>query len=100
MPRRAVTRQRWGVLLRDERLLATDYRTYYRRYRGPGFLVTVIARWLLGSPAKTLWRELPRARDDAFAYARLACLLVLERWNLLKALGDLVVEDRIGHGRR
>ena len=88
VPRRLVERERWCVLLADERRLARDYHSFYRRWRGPGFLPTVIARWLLGSPAKALLADLPRARSDPGGYVALIRLLLRERWELVRALRD------------
>ena len=89
VPRRPLDRARWRILLNDERRLARDYSAFYRRTRGLGFLPTVVVRWLLGSPLKTLMRELPRAGRDPKGYVRLWWLLVRERKDLLAALRDL-----------
>jgi glycosyltransferase involved in cell wall biosynthesis len=89
VPRRPLDRARWRILLNDERRLARDYSDFYRRTRGLGFLPTVVVRWLLGSPLKTLLRELPRAGRDPKGYVRLWWLLVRERKDLLAALRDL-----------
>jgi glycosyltransferase involved in cell wall biosynthesis len=89
MPRTALHRRAWRVLLEDERRLARRYPTFYRRTRGPGFLPTVLARWLIGSPLKTLGRELPGGVRHPAGYAGLARLLVHERGELLLALKDL-----------
>jgi len=89
VPRRPLNRAHWRILLDDERRLARDYSTFYRRTRGMGFLVTVVVRWLVGSPLKTLVRELPRAGRDPKGYMRLWWLLVRERKDLLAALRDM-----------
>lgn len=89
VPRRPLDRARWGMLLDDERRLARDYGSFYRRTRGLGFLPTVVARWLLGSPIKTLVRELPHAGRDPRGYFRLWWLLLKERKELLAALRDM-----------
>ena len=86
LPRRPLDRSGWATLLADERRLATDYPDFYRRYRGPGFVPTVVIRWLLGSPLKTLARDLARAPEDPGGYGRLALLLLRERVALLAAL--------------
>ena len=83
-------RTRWRSVLYDERRLARCYATTYRAVRGPGFLLSVIARWLIGSPLKTLMRELPSARRDPRGCARLALLLLEERRQLVLALSDVV----------
>jgi GT2 family glycosyltransferase len=89
VPRRPLDRAHWRILLDDERRLARDYSTFYRRTRGIGFLPTVVVRWLLGSPLKTLLCELPRAGRDPRGYVRLWWLLVQERKDLLAALRDM-----------
>ena len=87
--RRPLDRAQWGILLNDERRLARDYSTFYRRTRGVGFLPTVVIRWLVGSPLKTLVHELPRAGRDPGGYVRLWWLLLRERKDLLSALRDV-----------
>lgn len=89
VPRRPLDRARWRILLDDERRLARDYSAFYRRTRGLGFLPTVVLRWLVGSPLKTLLRELPRAGHDPKGYVRLWWLLLRERKDLLSALRDM-----------
>lgn len=86
MPRRPRDRRAWGTLLTDERRLARDYPTFYRRVRGPGFPAVVIARWLVGSPLKKLTRELPRAFTQPAAYLALARSLAAEQIELVRAL--------------
>lgn len=88
MPRRRFDRQRWTDVLADERLLASAYPEFYRRTRGPGFVLTVITRWLLGAPFKTLAANLPGARHDPRGYALLLRDLLGERRDLLLALRD------------
>lgn len=73
-------------VLRDEWLLAVGYPELYRRVRGPSLFLTVLARWLLGSPLKTLLRELPRGVRRPGAYLRLVGILVVERLELVAAL--------------
>ena len=90
VPRRSLTRGQWRLLLEDEQRLARAYAPFYRRTRGPDFLSVVIARWLLGSPVKTLVRELPRAGADPGGYLRLARVLLHERRELVAALRDVV----------
>jgi GT2 family glycosyltransferase len=87
--RRPFDRARWRSLLKDERRLARKYGWFYRRTRGPGFFPTIIARWLLGSPLKTLVRELPRSQGDPRGYLRLLRALLRERWELVLALWDM-----------
>ena len=89
VPRRPLDRARWRILLDDERRLARDYSSFYRRTRGVGFLPTVVVRWLVGSPLKTLLRELPRAGRDPKGYMRLWWMLLRERKDLLSALRDM-----------
>jgi glycosyltransferase involved in cell wall biosynthesis len=89
VPRTPLDRARWRILLDDERRLARDYSAFYRRTRGVGFLPTVVARWLVGSPLKTLVRELPHAGRDPKGYLRLWWLLLRERKDLLAALHDM-----------
>lgn len=89
MPRRALDRAAWQRVLADERLLATIYSDFYRRTRGPGFVATVVARWMIGSPVKTLCREIPGGLDDPVAYRTLVLILLRERLALLQALIDL-----------
>jgi glycosyltransferase involved in cell wall biosynthesis len=88
--RKSMDRAAWRAVLQDERLLAQEYSAFYRRTRGPGFLLTVIARWLIGSPLKTLGRELPGLRRDPEAYFALVRLLSRERWELVGALRDVM----------
>ncbi|MBV9279479.1 MAG: glycosyltransferase [Chloroflexi bacterium] len=90
MPRRPLTREKWRVVLEDERRLARTYPAFYRRTRGPGFALTAIGRWLVGSPVKAALRGLPRAPSDGRGYLRLLWLLARERWELIKALVDLL----------
>jgi glycosyltransferase involved in cell wall biosynthesis len=94
VPRRLLGRAAWRALLSDERRLARDYRVFYWRTRGPGFLLTVVGRWLIGSPLKTLVSELPRARENPRRYLALAGQLIHERVELVHALADIVVEQR------
>lgn len=89
VPRTPFDRTRWRILLDDERRLARDYSAFYRRTRGVGFLPTVVVRWLLGSPLKTLVRELPHAGRDPKGYLRLWWLLLRERKDLLAALREM-----------
>ncbi|HEX8992587.1 MAG TPA: glycosyltransferase family A protein [Anaerolineales bacterium] len=89
VPRPALSRTQWGILLRDERLLAEAYPAFYRCARGPGFLSSVVARWLVGSPVKALLRNLAAGLDEPPGYGALAYRLLRERWNLLLALYDL-----------
>jgi GT2 family glycosyltransferase len=86
MPRRRLGREHWRVVLADERRLADTYPSFYRRARGPGFLSAVIARWLVGSPLKTLTREWRGILIDPRGYLALARLLLEERRELLAAL--------------
>ena len=95
MPRRPLDRSRWRIVLRDERRMAREYRDFYRRTRGWNVTLTVIVRWLLGSPAKALIRELPRAPAEPGAYLAFARVLLRERWELLHALLHSTVES--GH---
>lgn len=90
MPRRPLDRRAWRRVLADERLLATDYADFYRRTRGPGFVPVVLARWMIGSPLKALWRDLPRGLEDPAAYATLFLSLVRERAVLAGALRDVL----------
>jgi GT2 family glycosyltransferase len=90
VPRRPMGRDEWRQLVRDERLLARRYPAFYRRTRGPAPLAAIIARWLLGSPVKTLIRELPRAGQNPAAFASLARSLLRERL----ALARVLLEDR------
>ena len=91
VPRVRRSRSIWRAILRDERRLASEYRAFYRQTRGPGFLPTVVARWLFGSPLKTLLRELRTAPADLPGYARLSWLLARERVALIAALFDVLL---------
>jgi glycosyltransferase involved in cell wall biosynthesis len=84
--RKPLDRATWRVVLEDERRLAQEYPDFYRRTRGPGFLITVIVRWVLGSPLKTLVRELPLARHDPGGYLHLVWVLARERRELMSAV--------------
>jgi glycosyltransferase involved in cell wall biosynthesis len=94
VPRSPLDRPRWRTLLEDEQLLARAYAPFYRRTRGPGFVTTVIARWLLGSPMKTLLWELPRVRTQPRAYLALVRLLLRERVELISALLDIALRSK------
>jgi len=94
VPRVRRTRAIWRAILRDERRLAREYRAFYRRTRGPGFVPTVVARWLFGSTLKTLLRELRAAPADLPGYARLTWLLARERVALIAALFDVLLRPR------
>jgi len=96
---RAVSRQprdrsTWRRVLADERRLARSYPDFYRAARGPGFLPVVIGRWLLGSPARALWRALPRAGHEPVAYLAFVWQLAVERVALLRALLDIRPSER------
>ena len=95
VPRRELDTACWLVLLEDEQLLSREYPAFYRRHRGPNFTLTVLARWLIGSPLKTLARELPRAKEDAPAYAALARSLLAERAGFLPALWRVMTSSRL-----
>jgi GT2 family glycosyltransferase len=86
MPRRRKNREEWRCILADERLLARAYPRFYRRHRGPGFLPTVVARWLIGSALKAAWRDLGNAPRNPRGYAQLLNDLGRERVELLRAL--------------
>ena len=86
VPRRPLGRSSWRVLLQDERLLARRYAGFYRRTRGPATNFTMIVRWLVGSPIKTLARELPRASGNPRAYGALAWSLLRDRIDLARVL--------------
>lgn len=86
MPRRVLGRGDWYRLLADERRLAREYSRFYRRTRGPGFLPTVVARWLIGSPLKAMLRDLPAAARDPAAYVAFVRSLLHERSELFRAL--------------
>jgi len=94
VPRVRRTRAVWRAILRDERRLAREYRAFYRKTRGPGFLPTVVARWLFGSAMKMLVRELQAAPADLPGYARLTWLLARERVSLIAALFDVLLRPR------
>jgi hypothetical protein len=57
-------------------------------------LVTIVVRWVLGSPLKTLLRELQRAVDDPEGFGLLVRSLLEERRTLLRVLLD---ERRSGY---
>lgn len=88
MPRRFLDRFVWRRLLSDEKLLATEYRQFYRCIRGPGFLPTVIVRWLIGSPLKTLWLDLRAGVRHPGAFGILVRDLAKERTELVRTLLD------------
>jgi len=94
VPRVRRTRAIWRAILRDERRLAREYRAFYWQTRGPGFLPTVVARWLFGSALKMLLRELQAAPVDLPGYARLTWLLARERVALIAALFDVLLRPR------
>lgn len=87
--RRPLDRERWALLLQDEKRLAERHPDFYRRVRGPGLLTTVIVRWLVGSPLKALAREMPKGLRDPKGYGRLAGQLLRERVELMRALLSL-----------
>lgn len=89
VPRRVLNRDQWRVLLRDERLLADEYQDFYRRSRGPGFLTSVMVRWMFGSPIKALMRNLRPGLRHPSAYVALMHRLLRERWSLVLALHDM-----------
>lgn len=91
VPRRAMDRDTWARVLADERLLAGAYTGFYRRTRGPGFVPAVAARWLIGSPLKTLCREMPRGLHDPAAYRELFLTLLGERLELLRAFAETLL---------
>jgi hypothetical protein len=56
--------------------------------------MTVLGRWLLGSPLKTLGRELPGAMKDRRGYLSLVRLLAWERKELVEALMDVALHQK------
>ncbi|MGI8968849.1 MAG: glycosyltransferase family 2 protein [Chloroflexota bacterium] len=94
VPRHPLDRAAWRRLLGDERLLAQAYPSFYWRTRGPGWLLTTIGRWLVGSPAKTLLQARKYARGNPAAYLCLVRSLFAERRALLAALADVLSEPR------
>jgi GT2 family glycosyltransferase len=86
VPRRSFDRATWQRVIADERRLAERYPAFYRRTRGPGVLISVIARWLIGSALKTAIAQRPRTAGDLPAYLRLLRSLLRERWALLVVL--------------
>ena len=86
VPARPITVDRWRQILADERLLAKQYASFYRRTRAPFSLASIVLRLLLGSPAKTLIKAAPRAQDDPTGYICLAARLLRERLALLVVL--------------
>ncbi|MGH2447831.1 MAG: glycosyltransferase family 2 protein [Chloroflexota bacterium] len=81
-------RSDWKTLLSDERRLASSYPSFYRKVRGPNVTTVLLGRWLLGSPLKTLARELPRAPRHPIAYLRLVRRIFAERRALIEAWRD------------
>ncbi len=86
MPRLPLDRTHWRRLLSDEKLLASEYPDFYRRVRGPSVYLVVIGRWLVGSPLKTLLRELPGGTREPKAYLALLQSLLAERLELVRAV--------------
>jgi glycosyltransferase involved in cell wall biosynthesis len=93
-PRRVMDRRLWRTLLADEWRLSRGYPNFYRRTRGPGFLTVVIARWMIGSPLKTLWRDLPHALASPKEFAHFVGALARERIELFHALTDFMAGSR------
>jgi GT2 family glycosyltransferase len=86
VPAEPITAERWKRIVADERLLASEYASFYRRTRGPLALVSIVSRTLVGSPVKALIRAAPRAPGDPTGYVRLVSRLGRERMALLAAL--------------
>jgi GT2 family glycosyltransferase len=86
VPRRQFDAVTWRRVIADERRLAERYPRFYRRVRGPGPTVSVVARWLVGSFLKTAITQRPRTGSDVPPYLRLLAVLVRERWTLLRVL--------------
>jgi glycosyltransferase involved in cell wall biosynthesis len=94
VPPRPMTADRWQAILSDERLLAGQYPSFYRRARAPFPLASIVLRALIGSPMKTLIRTAPRAKEDPRAYGRLTVRLLKDRMALLTALWETVDRRR------
>jgi glycosyltransferase involved in cell wall biosynthesis len=94
VPRRPMTVDRWRMILADERLLASQYPSFYRRARAPFPLLSVVLRALIGAPIKTLVRTAPRIMDDPLGYVRLIARLFRDRLALLEALRETTVPPR------
>jgi glycosyltransferase involved in cell wall biosynthesis len=100
MPRIPLTQTRWTDLIHDEYLLYDEYRSFYRRVRGPHPLVVLIFRWLVGSALKQIAAALPRAHEDPQAFQRLLRILAIERIALLRVLFDSASVTRESGRRR
>ena len=92
VPRRWLQRCEWRQLIADERRLAQHYRRFYWTTRGPGWILTTIARWLIGSPVKTIMRHRRSLTTEPRSYLQLTLGLVRERITLVLALHDLLTD--------
>lgn len=94
VPRRWLQRCEWRQLIADERRLAQQYRRFYWTTRGPGWILTTIARWLIGSPVKTVMRHRRSLATEPRSYLQLARGLVRERIALVLALRDALTDRK------
>lgn len=92
VPRRWLQRCEWQQLIADERRLAQHYRRFYWTTRGPGWILTTIARWLIGSPVKTIMRCRRSLTTEPRSYLHLTLGLVRERITLILALRDALTD--------
>lgn len=88
MPRLPLTAERWRALAADERRLAAKNPAFYRRTRGRSARGALTTRWLIGSAVKTLLRALPHGLLHPHEYLHLIEILVRERRELWRVLGE------------
>ena len=93
VPRRPMDRASWRRLLEDERLLAREYRSFYRCTRGPGAVAggggTLADRLAAKDPSASF----APCRLGPEGFARLAGSLLHERGELLLAIIDVLRSD-------
>ena len=85
-PRVFLGRKEWSVRLEGALRFYCRYPDFYRRHRGPHFLIAVILRWVFGSTIKNASIHLPWLFRDPTLYLRFVARLLRERATLLAML--------------
>jgi glycosyltransferase involved in cell wall biosynthesis len=93
-PRAFLNRKEWGDRLEEALRLYCRYPEFYRRNRGPHFLLVVVLRWVFGSTIKQTATHLRWLMRDPALYLKFLARLINERAVLLTMLPRFWREHR------